>query len=64
MKKNRKFRNSLNNNKIKFYIGDTRDQEILEEPGNQNIDYIFHAAALKQVPSHEILNNGSCSNLI
>lgn len=51
-KKQEDLRNSLNNNKIKFYIGDTRDQESILE-ASQNIDYIFHAAALKQVPSCE-----------
>ena len=39
-------------NKVKFYIGDVRDQQSLYDamPG---VDYIFHAAALKEVPSCE-----------
>lgn len=39
-------------NKVKFYIGDVRDPQSIEDamPG---VDYIFHAAALKQVPSCE-----------
>ncbi len=40
------------NPKIKFYIGDVRDhQSILE--ASKNVDYIFHSAALKQVPACE-----------
>ena len=39
-------------NKVKFYIGDVRNPQSLRDamPG---VDYIFHAAALKQVPSCE-----------
>ena len=36
--------------KIKFYIGDVRDIESVRN-SMHNVDYIFHAAALKQVPS-------------
>ena len=39
-------------NKIKFYIGDVRDIQSVRN-AMHNIDYIFHAAALKQVPSCE-----------
>ncbi len=40
------------NNKLKFYIGDVRDyQSVLN--ATRGVDYIFHAAALKQVPSCE-----------
>ena len=38
--------------KIKFYIGDVRDINSVKNAMN-NVDYIFHAAALKQVPSCE-----------
>lgn len=39
-------------NKIKFYIGDVRDRQSVDNAMN-GVDYIFHAAALKQVPSCE-----------
>lgn len=39
-------------NKIKFYIGDVRDLQSIKN-AIYNVDYIFHAAALKQVPSCE-----------
>ena len=38
--------------KIKFYIGDVRDLQSVKNAMN-GVDYIFHAAALKQVPSCE-----------
>ena len=43
---------SLNNDKIKFYIGDVRNYDSIYEALN-GVDYVFHAAALKQVPSCE-----------
>lgn len=39
-------------NKIKFYIGDVRDLQSVRD-AMHGVDYIFHAAALKQVPSCE-----------
>ena len=45
-------RNELNNDKLKFYIGDIRDKENLDK-ATIGVDYVFHAAALKQVPSCE-----------
>lgn len=45
-------RRRLNNPKVKFYIGDIRDYKSIESAVN-GVDYIFHAAALKQVPSCE-----------
>ncbi|MCQ2084344.1 MAG: polysaccharide biosynthesis protein, partial [Bacteroidaceae bacterium] len=39
-------------NKIKFYIGDVRSKSTLKT-AMRGVDYIFHAAALKQVPSCE-----------
>ena len=43
---------ALNNPKLKFYIGDVRDYGSVV-PAMRGIDYVFHAAALKQVPSCE-----------
>jgi len=45
-------RKKYNNNKLKFYIGDIRDISSLED-AIKGVDFIFHAAALKQVPSCE-----------
>jgi UDP-glucose 4-epimerase len=51
-KKQDDLRKQINNNKVKFYIGDVRDRDSLI-PAINGADYIFHAAALKQVPSCE-----------
>ena len=51
-KKQEQMRIALANEKAKFYIGDVRDYSSLSEAMN-NVDYVFHAAALKQVPSCE-----------
>jgi UDP-N-acetylglucosamine 4,6-dehydratase len=51
-KKQDDLRKRVNNNKVKFYIGDVRDRDSLI-PAIKGIDFIFHAAALKQVPSCE-----------
>ena len=51
-KKQDDMRNQLKNLKLKFFIGDVRDYESVE-PATRGVDYIFHAAALKQVPSCE-----------
>lgn len=51
-KKQDELRKSLNSKKVKFYIGDVRDQSSLNRVIS-DVDYIFHAAALKQVPSCE-----------
>ena len=51
-KKQDDMRNLLKNPKLKFFIGDVRDYESVE-PATRGVDYIFHAAALKQVPSCE-----------
>ena len=51
-KKQDDMRKKYNNSKIKFYIGDVRDITTLENVMD-GVDYIFHAAALKQVPSCE-----------
>ena len=51
-KKQHDMRVTYNNSKIKFFIGDVRDKQSLI-PAIKGVDYIFHAAALKQVPSCE-----------
>jgi UDP-N-acetylglucosamine 4,6-dehydratase len=51
-KKQHDMRVELNNPKIKFYIGDVRDYNSIHSALN-GVDYVFHAAALKQVPSCE-----------
>ncbi len=51
-KKQDDMRKRLNNPKVKFYIGDVRNQSSLDRV-TKGVDYIFHAAALKQVPSCE-----------
>lgn len=51
-KKQDDMRKRYANSKLKFYIGDVRDyQSVLN--ATRGVDYIFHAAALKQVPSCE-----------
>jgi UDP-glucose 4-epimerase len=51
-KKQEDMRIALNNPKLKFYIGDVRNYDSIHE-AMQGVDYVFHAAALKQVPSCE-----------
>lgn len=51
-KKQEDQRRRLSHPKVKFYIGDVRDSLSLES-AVRGVDYIFHAAALKQVPSCE-----------
>jgi UDP-glucose 4-epimerase len=51
-KKQDDMRNHLKNDKLKFYIGDVRDYNSVER-AMRGVDYVFHAAALKQVPSCE-----------
>ena len=51
-KKQHDMRVAYNNPKIKFYIGDVRDYRSIDQ-AMFNVDYVFHAAALKQVPSCE-----------
>ena len=51
-KKQEDMRIALNNPKLKFYIGDIRNYDSIHE-AMHGVDYIFHAAALKQVPSCE-----------
>lgn len=51
-KKQDDMRKHYNNDKLKFYIGDVRNPESIRD-AVKGVDYIFHAAALKQVPSCE-----------
>ncbi len=51
-KKQDDMRKRLNDPKVKFYIGDVRDSRAVDQ-AVYGVDYIFHAAALKQVPSCE-----------
>ena len=51
-KKQDDMRHRLNNPKVKFYIGDVRDKRSVDG-AMMGVDYVFHAAALKQVPSCE-----------
>lgn len=51
-KKQEDMRIGLNNSKVKFYIGDIRNYDSIFR-AMAGVDYVFHAAALKQVPSCE-----------
>jgi UDP-glucose 4-epimerase len=51
-KKQEEMRLALNNSKLRFYIGDVRDYDSVHQ-AMKGVDYVFHAAALKQVPSCE-----------
>ena len=51
-KKQEDMRIALNNNRVKFYIGDVREYDSVHD-ALRGVDYVFHAAALKQVPSCE-----------
>jgi len=51
-KKQEEMRIALNDPKLKFYIGDVRDYDSINQ-AMKGVDYVFHAAALKQVPSCE-----------
>jgi len=51
-KKQDDMRNAYRNDKLKFYIGNVRDYDSIHS-AMHGVDYVFHAAALKQVPSCE-----------
>ena len=51
-KKQDDMRKTFSNDKLKFYIGDVRDPQSISV-AMRGVDYVFHAAALKQVPSCE-----------
>ncbi|WIV45287.1 polysaccharide biosynthesis protein [Glutamicibacter nicotianae] len=45
-------RHEINDDRLRFYVGDVRDFDSVDR-ASRNVDYTFHAAALKQVPSCE-----------
>ena len=51
-KKQDDMRKEVNDSRVKFYIGDVREQKSLDD-AMHGVNYVFHAAALKQVPSCE-----------
>lgn len=51
-KKQEDMRIALSNNKVKFYLGDVRNPESISQ-AMAGVDFVFHSAALKQVPSCE-----------
>lgn len=51
-KKQEEMRIAMNNSRLKFYIGDVRDYDSISQ-ALRGVDYVYHAAALKQVPSCE-----------
>ncbi len=51
-KKQNDLRNKINSNKVNFFIGDVRDYDSVQNV-IKHVDFVFHAAALKQVPSCE-----------
>lgn len=50
--KQHEMRNALNDARVRFYLGDVRDYDSVER-ATRGVDFVFHAAALKQVPSCE-----------
>jgi UDP-N-acetylglucosamine 4,6-dehydratase/5-epimerase len=69
-KKQDDMRQLYHNPKIKYYIGDIREQKSIDS-AMHNVDYVFHAAALKQVPSCEffpieavLTNIMGCENVL
>ncbi len=51
-KKQDEMRHRVNNSRVKYYIGDVRDRNSIDR-AMYDVDFVFHAAALKQVPSCE-----------
>ena len=53
----------LQNSKVKFYIGDIRDRKSVDD-AMPDVDYVFHAAALKQVPACEFFPPKLCRQML
>ena len=62
-KKQHDMRILLKNKKLKFYIGDVRDYSSVER-AMRGVNYVFHAAALKQVPSCEFPLEATKTNVL
>lgn len=60
-KKQDDMRHHLQNPKVKFYIGNVRDRQSVDG-AMVGVDYVFSAAALKQVPSCEVLSVAGCAD--
>jgi len=56
-------RHRLQNSKVKFYIGDVRDRSSVDD-AMSGVDYVFHAAALKQVPACEFFQSKLCRQML
>ena len=56
-------RKKYDNKKLKFYIGDVRDKNSIND-AMRGVDYVFHAAALKQVPSCEFYPMQAENNIV
>ncbi|MCD4523759.1 polysaccharide biosynthesis protein [Nocardioides sp. cx-173] len=50
--KQHELRQALNDSRVRFYLGDVRDEDSVNR-ATRGVDFVFHAAALKQVPSCE-----------
>ena len=50
--KQHEMRQALNDSRVRFYLGDVRDEDSVRR-ATRGVDFVFHAAALKQVPSCE-----------
>jgi len=61
-KKQEEMRLEHNSNKLKFYIGDVRNYDSIHQ-AMKGVDYVFHAAALKQVPSCEFICWKQCERM-
>ena len=60
-KKQDDMRKQINREDVKFFLGDVRDRESIDR-AMEGVDFVFHAAALKQVPSCEFFSFRSSKN--